>query len=157
MLRDAAQHLLFELRAHARKFAQLLVAAELLQFVHRCDAEVLEQQCDALWSEPLNFQELERHGREFQQQLIAFVEAAALVDVLQDGGQAFSDARNVGDLPFRIRENSGDALGITFDRGSAVAITADAETVFARDLHQIGGLIEDSCEFAIFQAFSLLT
>ena len=45
--------------------------------------------------------------------------------------------------------------GIAFDRRSAVAIAADAKAVFAGDLHQVGGLVENPREFAIFQAFSL--
>ena len=157
MLRDAAQDFLFELRAHARQLAQLLVAAQLFEFVHRRDLEVLEQQRDALRPESLDLEKFERRRREFLQQLIALVEAALRFDLLQHRGETFADAGNIGDFPLRIRQNGGDAFGIAFDRRSAVAVAADAKAIFARDLHQVGGFREDSCEFAIFQDFSLLT
>ena len=65
ILRDGAQHLLFELGAHARQLAQFLLLAEALQFVDGADAEVLEDQRDALRAEALDLEELERGGREF--------------------------------------------------------------------------------------------
>ena len=55
--------------------------------------------------ESLNLQELERRRREFLQQFVTFVAAAARFDLLQDCGEAFADARDIGDFAFRIGEN----------------------------------------------------
>ena len=64
ILRDGAQHLLFQLRAHARQLAQLLFPAEAFQFVDGADVEVLEDQRDALGAQALDLEELERARRE---------------------------------------------------------------------------------------------
>ena len=82
VLRDRAQHLLFQLRAHARQHAQLLLLAEPLQLVDRADAVMLENQRDALRTEPLDLEELQRAGRELLEQQIAPLAGAALHDLL---------------------------------------------------------------------------
>ncbi len=150
-LRDAAQDFLFELRAHARKFAQFLVAAKLLELVDGGDLEVLEEHRDALGAESLDLEEFERGRREFFQQFVALVEAALRFDLLQHRGEAFADAWHIGDFALGIRQDRRDALGIAFDGRCAVAIAADAKAVFARNLHQVGGFVEDPREFTIFQ------
>ena len=43
VLRDGAQHLLFQLGAHARQLAQLLLAAQALQFVDGADLVMFEE------------------------------------------------------------------------------------------------------------------
>ena len=106
--------------------------------------------------EPLDLQKLERGGGKLEQQFIALVATAVRFDLLQHCREPLADPRNIGDLALRVCENVGDALRIAFDRGRAIAIAADAKAVFARDLHQVGGLVENPREFAIFQAFSLL-
>ena len=78
ILRDGAQDLLLQLRAHARQHAQLLLLAEALQFVDGADVEVLEDQRDALGPEPLDLEELERGRRKFRQQHVAPLAGAAL-------------------------------------------------------------------------------
>ena len=68
------QDLLFELGAHARQLAQLLLAADALQIVDGADVVVLEQQRDALRAQALDLQQLERAGRILLEQLIALLE-----------------------------------------------------------------------------------
>ena len=109
--RDGAQHLLFELGAHARQVAQLLLLAEPLQFVDGADVEVLEDERDALGAEALDLQELERGGREFlraaasrrSQEPRSAISASTC-------GQAFADAGNVGDLALGVAQDVDDAL-----------------------------------------------
>ncbi len=54
VLRDRLQNLLFELRAHARQFAQLLLFADPLQIIDGCDFMVFPQQGDAFGPESLD-------------------------------------------------------------------------------------------------------
>ena len=49
------------------------------------------------------------------------------------------------------REDVGDALGVAFDGGGAVAIAANAEAVLARDLHEVGGFPEHARDFLVLQ------
>ena len=58
--RDRPQHLLFELSAHARQPAELLLLAELLQFIDGADVKMFEDQRDALRTQSLNLQEFKR-------------------------------------------------------------------------------------------------
>ena len=79
-----------------------------------------------------------------------------LGDFAQNGCKALSDTGNVRELALGVGENVGNALGIAFDRGGAVAVTANAETILTRDLHQIGGFVEDAREFTVLQESILL-
>ena len=97
-LGDPAQNFLFELRAHARQRAQLLVFAKLLQFIDGADLKMFEEQRDTLRPQSLDLQKIERGGRKLQQQFIAAIAAAALVDLRQHRGESFADTRHIGDL-----------------------------------------------------------
>ena len=105
---------------------------------------MLEQQRDTLRTQPLDLKEFERAGRKLLQQQIAALAGAAPHDLFQDERQAFADAGDAGDLALRVLENIFDPLGMAFDSGGTVAVTADAERIFAGDLHQIGGFVEDA-------------
>ena len=153
--RDGAQHLLFELGAHARQLAQLLLLAEALQFVDGADVEVLEDQRDALGAEALDLEELERAGREF---LPAAGRAARRSRV-----RRFRPAPAASPLPMPgmsvtlrsgSRRISAMRSGIAFHGGRAVAIAANAEAVLAGDLHQIGGFPEHARDFLVLQTGS---
>ena len=156
ILRNAAQHLLLELRPHARQRAQLLLAAQSLQLVHRLQLKMLEQQRDTFRTQPLYLQKLQRRRRKLRQQLVAFVERPALADLLQHRGQTLADAGHIGHLARRVCKDVFYALGIPFDRRRAVAIAADAKAVLAGDLHQIAGFRQDAREVSVFQALSVL-
>ena len=117
---------------------------------------MFEQQRDALRPESLDLQELQRGRPETS----AAARRACRTDrarssFLQHGGEAFADAGHIGDLAFGIVQDVGDAFRITFDGGRAVAVAADAEAVFAGDLHQIGGFIQQACEFAVLQSMMI--
>ena len=105
VLRDGTEHLLFELGAHARQHAQLLLAAEPLQLVDGADAVVLEDEGDALGAEPLNLEEFERGGRKLLQQQVAPLAGAAFDDLGQHRGEPFADAGDVGDFAFGVAQN----------------------------------------------------
>ena len=105
--------------------------------------------------EALDLEELERGGRELCEQHVAPLAGAALDDFREHGGEAFADAGNVGDLALGVAQDVGDALGIAFDGGGAVAVAADAEAVFAGDLHQIGGFPEHARDFFVLHVLSL--
>ena len=152
ILRDRLEHLLFQLGAHARQLAQLLLLADALQLVDGGDLVVLVDQRDALRAQALDLQQLEQRGRKLRQQRVALFERAALGEFLEHARDAFADARNLGDLALGIAQDVVDALGIAFDGRSGVAIAADAKAVFAGDLHQVGGLGEHPREFTIFHA-----
>jgi len=77
------------------------------------------------------------------------------VDILQHCREALADTGNVSDFTFGVGENIRNPFRIAFDSRRAIAIAADAKAVLARDLHQIAGLVQNACEVAIFQAFSL--
>ena len=116
--------------------------------------EMFEQQRDALRAQALDLQKLERGGRKFQQQFIAPVAAAALFRSRPGRQRGLCRCPGTSVIfALRIGEDIGDAFGIAFDGGGAVAIAADAEAVVAGDLHQIGGFIENARIVAIFQAF----
>src|ERR1039457_7300333 len=117
---------------------------------------MLEQQRDALRSQPLDLEEFERGRRELLQQQIAALAGAAPDDLFENEGQAFADAGDAGDLALRVLEDVFDPLGMAFDIGSAVAVTADAERIFAGDLHQIGGLPEDARYLLVLHPRSIL-
>jgi hypothetical protein len=151
---DRPQHLLLELRAHARQIAQLLLDAELLELVDRSRRVVLEDERDALGPEPLNLQKFERARREFLEQLVAPLVGSPLDDLGDNHGQAFADALDLGDLAVGIAEDVDDAFGEAFDGGGAVAIAADAEAVVPIDLHEVGSLPEDARDFLILQVAS---
>ena len=73
-----------------------------------------------------------------EQQLITLIEGPALQNVGNDTRNSLPDARNVRQLAFRVCGNVGDPLGISFNDTGCIAITANTEPVFRRDLHQIG-------------------
>src|ERR1019366_7112118 len=131
--------------------AQFVLLAEALQFVDGRDAEVLEDERDALGAEALDLEELERRGREFCEQQVAALAGAAFFDFRQHVGEALADSRNVGDLALGVAQDIHDALRVAFHGGSAVAIAANAERIFASDLHQIGGFPEHARDFLILQ------
>ena len=83
------------------------------------------------------------------EQFVAAVAGAALEDLAEHGGEALANARNLRDLPRRIPQNLGDALRVALHGGGAVAVTADAEAVVARDLHQVGGFPEDAGDLLV--------
>ena len=64
VLRDGSEHLLFELGAHARQLAQLLLLADALQIVDGGDFVMLVEQRDAFGAEALDVQQVEERGRE---------------------------------------------------------------------------------------------
>src|ERR1039458_801014 len=117
---------------------------------------MLEQQRDALRSQPLDLEEFERGRRELLQQQIAALAGAAPDDLFENEGQAFADAGDAGDLALRVLEDVFDPLGMAFDSGSAVAVTADAERIFSGDLHQIGGFPEDARYLLVLHPRSIL-
>ena len=155
ILRDGLEHLLFQLGAHARQLAQLLLLADALQLVDGGDFVVLVNQRDALRAEALDLEQLEQRGRELRQQRVALFKRAALGEFGEHAGDAFADAGNFGDLALGVGENIVDALGKAFDGGSGVAIGADAKAVFARNLHQVRGFGEHAREFTIFHSACL--
>ena len=75
-----------------------------------------------------------------REQRIAFLKRATLGEFFDDARDAFADAGNFGDLALGVSEDLVDAFGKAFDGGSGVAIGANAEAVFAGDLHQVRGL-----------------
>ena len=80
----------------------------------------------------------------FFEHLVAALEAAALLDLLKHGGDAFADAGNIGDLALGIFEDRRDRFGMSFDHARGVAIAADAKGILAGDLHQVGGFIQQA-------------
>src|SRR5258707_13145938 len=126
-----------------------MLLANLFESVNRRDAIGLPQRADALRAQALDLEQLERRGRIHSQHLIAPLEAAALFDFLERGGHALADSRNVGDLLVRVLENARDLLGISFDDARGVAVTADAEAILTRDLHQVRGFRQQARDFAI--------
>ena len=88
---DRTQHFLFELGAHARQLAQLLVAAETLQLIDGADAVVLEDERNAFGSQTLDLQEFKSGGRKFLQQHIAAVTGTRLNDLANNLGETFAD------------------------------------------------------------------
>ena len=112
---------------------------------------MLEQKGDAFGAEPLDLQKLQRGHGEPLQQRVAHLATGALRDLLQHERQALADAGNVGDLPFGVRQNIGYALGIAFDGRRAVAVAADPEAILTGDLHEVGGLIQYTCEVSVLQ------
>src|SRR5690606_26159494 len=96
VLLDRTQHFLFELRSHTRECPKLLLAAEAFQIIDGVNFEVLEQDGDALGSEPLNLQKLEGAGGIFLEKLIAFIEGSALKDLRDNCGDSFADSGDVG-------------------------------------------------------------
>jgi len=149
VLFDRTQDLLFELRAHPRQRAELLLQAQFFQFVDGGDWEMLEQDGDTLGSESLNFQKLQRSGRIFEQPEITPLAGSTLENFPDYDRQPFSNPRNIGDLAIRIPHDIFNPLRISLDRGGAIPVAADAEGVFARDLHQIGGFVEAAGDFSI--------
>src|SRR5262249_33797943 len=119
--------------------------------IDRADAEVLPDERDALGTKPLDLEELERRWRELRQKLIAPLAGAALHDVLKHSGQALADAGDLGQFAFGIAKDILDALGVALHGSGAVAIAADTEAVFARDLHQIGRFVQQSRDFFVLQ------
>ena len=157
VLRDGAQHLLFQLGAHARQHAQLLLLAEAFQLVDGADAVVLEDERDALRPEPLDFEELERAGRELLRAARRAARRSRCSTISrQHRRQALADAGNIGDLARRIAQDIGDALGMAFDGRGAVAVAADAEGILAGDLHQIGRLPQHARDFLVLHPMTIL-
>ena len=111
---------------------------------------MLEQQRDALRPQPLDLEEFQRGRRELLQQQIAALAGTASHDFFQNDREAFADAGDVGDLALRVFEDVFDPFGMAFDSGCAVAVAADAERIFAGDLHQIGGFPEDAGYLLVF-------
>ena len=102
---------------------------------------MLEQDCNAFGSQSLNFQEFQCGGRVFEQQDVAALTGSALDNLGQHSGQSLADTRDVGDLPFRIFHDIGDAFRIALDGGGPIAIAPDAERILAGDFHEVGGFI----------------
>jgi hypothetical protein len=139
-LRDRFENLLFELRAHARQRAKLLIQAELFQIVDGGDPEMLDDERDRLRPEPLDFQQFKRRRWVFLKHLIAPLERPAIGDLGENRGHAFPDSGDVRDLLVGRVQQVEYPLRRAFDRCRRVAIAAYAERILARDLHQIGGL-----------------
>ena len=140
---DAAQDLLFELLAHARKGPQLAVAAELFEPVDGADAEVEENGGDAFRTESSDFEQFERRRRILLQQLIAPLETASLGELMQGRGDSFADALDLGDLALGVIDNCFDAPRVAVDDDRRVAVAPDAEAVHIGDLHQISRFVEE--------------
>ena len=155
VLRNAPQNLLFQFGAHARQIPQFLVYAELLQFVDAFKVGMLQQGANAFWSQALNSEEFQRGGRKFLQQGIAPFATASGFDFPQHHGEPFTHALNFCYGPVGICQDIGDPLGVAFNRGRGIAVTADTKSVFLANLHQVGGFVEDAADFAVFQVFSL--
>ena len=49
-----------------------------------------------------------------------------------------------------ILEDGGNGFGMAFDDSGGVAVAADAEGVFAGDFHEVGGLVEEMGDGAVF-------
>ena len=74
------KYFFFQLRAHARQVAQLLLAADAFQIIHRFDAVMFVEQRDAFRAKPLNLQQFEGRCRILCKHLVAAVERSALAD-----------------------------------------------------------------------------
>ncbi len=153
---DGAQDFFLELRAHARKLAEFLFAAQALQIVDGGAAVSFKQQADAFGAESLDLQKLQRAGGISFQHLIAALETAALFDLGENRSDAFADAGNVGDFARGVLENGGNLLGVRFDDTSGVAVGANAERILIRDLHQVRRFKQQPCDGAIFHGLTRL-
>ena len=95
--------------------------------------------------------------RELLQQQIAALAGTGRHDLFQHERQPLPMPGISVTLRSGIFEDVFDPLGMAFDSGGAVAIAADAERIFAGDLHQIGGLPEDAGDLLVLQAESPVT
>ncbi len=127
VLRDAAQHFLFQLRAHPRQRAQFLFPAQAFQIVHRLHLEMFEEQRNTLRPQTLNLQEFERRRRKLLQQFVALIESPSLADLLQHRCQALANAGDVGNFALRVGKNVGDSFRIAFDGRRSVAVASGCE------------------------------
>src|SRR6516162_7645273 len=73
---------------------------------------------------------------------------------MQNRADAFTDPGNIGDLALRISQDVVDPLRVALDDSSGVAIAPDAEAILARDLHQVGGFIEQAGELPVLHRSS---
>src|SRR5208283_3273204 len=111
---------------------------EPFQFVDSADVVVLEDQGDALRAEALNLEELQGGGRKLLQQQVAALARTMVHKLADDSGEPLTNAGDIGDLTGGVAEDVGDAFGVPFNSGGAVAVAADAKGIFSGDLHEIG-------------------
>ena len=134
--------------------AQLLLPAEAARDRRWCAMwKCSKMSAIPFGSESLNLQEFERAGREFR----AADRGARRSRVRRFPtalGQPFADAGNVGNLACGIAQDFDNAFRIALDGRGPVAVTADAETVFGGDFHQIGSLPEEARDFFVLQTDS---
>src|SRR3954470_23512465 len=116
--------------------------------------KVLEDERDAFGAEPLDLEKFKRGGREPRQQYFAPLAGASVDQFGEDMRQTLADPGNVGDLARGVAQDIDNPLRETLYRGRAASITADAETVFARNLHEVSGLPQQSRDFLILQTGS---
>src|ERR1700729_2663186 len=81
VLLDRLQNLLFELRAHAWQFAQLLLFADPLQIVDGRYLMMFPEQGDAFGAESLDSEQFENRRWELLQQQITLIEGSTLADL----------------------------------------------------------------------------
>ncbi len=150
VVRNRPQNLFFQFRAHPGQLAKFLFAAEAFEVIDRRAAVSLEQKANAFWTKPLNLQKFQGAGRVFFKHFVAALKTASLLDLGQDGGDSFTDPRDIGDLALRVSDDGRDRFRIRFDRSRRIAIGADAEGILARNLHQISSFVKQACNGAVF-------
>ena len=139
---DRLEDFLLLLFAHARQFAQLALARQLLDAFQVADLVRAPQQRDRLRAEALDLQQLEHRRAVLLQQLGVQRDAPGLVEILQVRAHALADAGNFEQL-LGFGNQRPDGLVERFDGFGGAAIGADAEGIVAVDLHQVGGFVQD--------------
>src|ERR1039458_2634674 len=117
---------------------------------------MLEQQRDALRSQPLDLEEFERGRRELLQQQIAALAGAVIADLPQCDGELLSDPRDFCDFARGVLEDVRHPLRVALDGTRAVEICAHGTGIFAGDLHELGGFRENTRYLLVLHPRSIL-
>jgi len=131
----------------ARQRGDLAAIERRLQVGHRLDAQFLCELHGALGPDAGNLHQLERRFGHPRAALLDHRQLAG-AEILADlGADALADAVDLLDAPLCV--HNLDRLVVVLDARRRVAVISHTIAVFAEQLHRVGELAQDACDFAI--------
>ena len=147
---QALEDVLLGLLAHPFEVADLAGLGGRLQLLQVLDLHLLVEDLDAFGAQALDAQEVRQVRRQLLTQVLQRAAGAGLQDFVDLLGQALADAGEFLKVLAGGRQ-VGQALGHVAHGPRCVTVGADAEGVLALDFQDVGDLVEDGGDLAVFQ------
>ena len=146
---DRLEDVLFGFFAESRYVAELLLAREFFDVVHRARFELAPEQRHLLRAQRMHCEQIENRFGIFLEQLLAQAVVAGFDDFLDMLGQPFAHAGKLGQLLGVARE-VGHRLGKAGDEFRGALVAAIAADDGAVDFQELRGVLQDARDLSIF-------